>query len=102
MARRNRIPQREVLPDFMFQSKVITKLINGIMIDGKKAKAEKILYGAFDIIKQKTNEEPIEIFNKALTNIIPEIEVRTRRIGGANYQIPTEVSGRRKQTLALR
>ena len=102
MSRRKTIPQREVLPDFMFQSKVVTKLINGIMLDGKKAKAEKILYSAFDIIKKKSNEEPIEVFNKALDNIIPEIEVRTRRIGGANYQIPTEVSGRRKQTLALR
>jgi len=102
MARRNRIPQREVLPDYMFQSKVITKLINGIMIDGKKSKAEKILYTAFDIVKQKTQKDPMEVFNKALENIIPEIEVRTRRIGGANYQVPTEVSSRRKQTLALR
>ena len=102
MSRRNRVTQREILPDYMFNSKVITKLINGIMLDGKKAKAENILYKAFDIIKTKTNENPLDIFNKAIENIIPEIEVRTRRIGGANYQIPTEVSGKRKETLALR
>ena len=102
MSRRNRSIRREINPDYLYKSKIVTKLINGIMKDGKKAKAEKILYGSFEIIKQKTNKDPLEVFTDAINNIIPEIEVRSRRIGGANYQVPTEVSSHRKQTLALR
>lgn len=102
MSRRNQAPIRQVLPDPIFNSEVVTKLINTIMLDGKKATAQRILYSAFDIIKEKTNEEPIEVFNRALSNITPQLEVRTRRIGGANYQVPVEVSERRKGTLTLR
>ena len=102
MSRRNQAPIRHVLPDPVFNSQVVTKLINAIMLDGKKSTAQKILYSAFDIIKEKTNEEPIEVFNKALKNITPQLEVKTRRIGGANYQVPIEVSERRKGTLTLR
>lgn len=102
MSRRNQAPIRQVLPDPIFNSATVTKLINAIMLDGKKSTAQKILYSAFSIIKEKTNEEPIEIFNKALKNITPQIEVKTRRIGGANYQVPIEVSERRKGTLTLR
>ena len=102
MSRKSRAPVRQVLPDPIFNSKMVTKLINGIMFEGKKAMAQKILYSAFDIIKEKTNKKPIEIFNKAVENITPQLEVRTRRIGGSNYQIPVEVSDRRKGTLSLR
>ncbi|MCR8613215.1 MAG: 30S ribosomal protein S7 [Mycoplasma sp.] len=100
--RRNRAIRREVLPDPIFNSKVITKLINAIMLDGKKSVAQSILYSAFDLIKEKTNEEPMDVFNKAYENIKPVLEVRTRRVGGTNYQVPMEVSEIRKQTLALR
>ncbi len=102
MARRNRAPKREVLADPVFNSKIVTKLINGIMLDGKKSTAQTILYSAFDIIKEKTGKEPIEVFAAAMENITPQLEIRTRRIGGANYQVPTEVSATRKQTLSLR
>ena len=102
MSRRNQAPIRQVLPDPIFNSATVTKLINAIMLDGKKSTAQRILYSAFDIIKEKTNEEPLEVFNKALANITPQLEVRTRRIGGANYQVPVEVSERRKGTLTLR
>lgn len=102
MSRKRKAPVREVLSDPIFNSKIVTKLINTIMLDGKKSTAESILYSAFEIIKQKTNEEPIEIFKKAVENITPQLEVRTRRIGGTNYQVPSEVSARRKQTLTLR
>ncbi len=102
MSRKRKAPVREVLSDPIFNSKIVTKLINTIMLDGKKSTAESILYSAFDIIKQKTNEEPIEIFKKAVENITPQLEVKTRRIGGTNYQVPSEVSSRRKQTLTLR
>ncbi|MGL6125420.1 MAG: 30S ribosomal protein S7 [Metamycoplasmataceae bacterium] len=102
MSRKRKAPVREVLSDPIFNSKIVTKLINTIMLDGKKSTAESILYSAFEIIKQKTNEEPIEVFKKAVENITPQLEVRTRRIGGTNYQVPSEVSARRKQTLTLR
>ncbi|MCP4337164.1 MAG: 30S ribosomal protein S7 [Mycoplasma sp.] len=102
MSRRNQAPRRKVLEDPIFNSKVVTKLINGIMLDGKKSTAQSILYSAFNIIKEKTNKEPMEVFNEAIKNITPQLEIRTRRIGGANYQVPTEVSSIRKQTLTLR
>jgi len=102
MSRRNQAPVRQVLPDPAFGSKVVTKLINAVMLDGKKSTAEKIIYSAFQQIKDKTNEEPMEVFNRALENITPQLEVRTRRIGGANYQVPVEVTARRKGTLTLR
>lgn len=102
MSRRNQAPRREVLADPVFNSKVVTKLINGIMLDGKKSTAQSILYSAFEIIREKSGKEPMEVFNEAIKNITPQLEIRTRRIGGANYQVPTEVSSIRKQTLALR
>ncbi|MDK2820006.1 MAG: 30S ribosomal protein S7 [Mycoplasmataceae bacterium] len=102
MSRKRKAPVREVLSDPIFNSKIVTKLINTIMLDGKKSTAESILYSAFEIIKQKTSEEPIEVFKKAVDNITPQLEVKTRRIGGTNYQVPSEVSARRKQTLTLR
>ena len=100
--RKRRAVKREVLPDPVFKSKVVTKLINRIMLDGKKGVAEKILYGAFDIIKEKTNEDPVTVFEKALENIKPQLEVKSRRVGGSNYQVPVEVSETRSQTLGLR
>ena len=102
MSRRNQAPIRHVLPDPVFNSVVVTKLINSIMLDGKKSTAQTILYSAFEIIKEKTGKEPIEVFNQAIENITPQLEIRTRRIGGANYQVPVEVSQRRKGTLTLR
>ncbi len=102
MSRRNAAPVRQVLPDPTFNSKVVTKLINAIMLDGKKSTSQKIIYSAFDIIKEKTTKEPLEVFNSAMENITPQLEVKTRRIGGANYQVPIEVSARRKGTLSLR
>ena len=102
MSRKAKTPVRHVLPDPIFGSKVITKLINSIMLDGKKSTAQNILYSSFELIKEKTNQNPIEVFNKAIDNISPQLEIRTRRIGGSNYQIPVEVSERRKGTLALR
>ncbi len=94
--------KRDVLPDPIYKSKVVTKLINRMMIGGKKGKAEKILYDAFVIIKEKTGQEPMEVFNKALENIKPSLEVKSRRVGGSNYQIPIEVNDERSQTLGLR
>lgn len=102
MSRKRKAPVREVLADPIFNSKIVTKLINTIMLDGKKSTAERILYSAFEIIKSKTGEEAIDVFQKAVENVTPLLEVRTRRIGGTNYQVPSEVSARRKQTLALR
>ncbi|MBD5423128.1 MAG: 30S ribosomal protein S7 [Mycoplasma sp.] len=102
MSRKRKAPIREVLSDPIFNSKIVTKLINTIMLDGKKNTAEKILYSAFNIVKEKTNEDPLVVFQKAMENVTPLLEVRTRRIGGTNYQVPSEVSARRKQTLALR
>ena len=100
--RKRRAEKRDVLPDPIYKSKVVTKLINSMMIDGKKGKAEKILYTAFDMIKEKTKQEPMEVFNKALENIKPALEVKSRRVGGSNYQVPIEVSVERSQTLGLR
>ena len=100
--RKRRTVKRDVLPDPIYKSKVVTKLINAIMNDGKKGTAEKILYGAFDIIKEKTGSEPMEVYTKALENIIPALEVKSRRVGGSNVQVPIEVSDERGQTLALR
>ena len=100
--RKRRAVNRDVLPDPIYNSKVVTRLINGLMIGGKKGTAEKILYGAFDIIKEKTGSEPIEVYEKALENIRPVIEVKSRRVGGSNLQVPVEVNDDRAQTLALR
>jgi small subunit ribosomal protein S7 len=100
--RKNRAVKRDVLPDPIYKSKVVTRLINGLMIGGKKGTAEKILYGAFDIIKEKTGEEPIQVYEKALENIRPVLELKSRRVGGANLSVPVEVSDERAQTLALR
>ena len=102
MSRKQKTPVRDVLVDPVFKSKIITKLINTIMLDGKKSVAESILYNSFEIIKTKTNKEPLAIFNLAMENISPQLEVRSRRVGGSNYQVPVEVSAKRKQTLALR
>ena len=100
--RKRRAVKRDVLPDPIYKSKVVTKLINAIMNDGKKGTAEKILYGAFDIIKEKTGQDPMEVYAKALENIKPALEVKSRRVGGSNVQVPIEVSDERSQTLALR
>ncbi|MGM9879206.1 MAG: 30S ribosomal protein S7 [Bacilli bacterium] len=100
--RKKRAVKRDVLPDPIYKSKVVTKLINSMMIDGKRGKAEKILYSAFDMIKEKTGKEPMEVFNQALENIKPALEVKSRRVGGSNYQVPIEVSNERSQTLGLR
>ncbi len=102
MSRKKSAPIREVLADPVFNSVLVTKLINTIMLDGKKSIAQDILYSAFNIVKEKTNKDPLEVFQTALDNITPQLEVRTRRIGGTNYQVPTEVSKRRQQTLSLR
>ncbi|OYD27047.1 small subunit ribosomal protein S7 [Mycoplasma testudineum] len=102
MARKHKAPQRQVLPDPVFDQVIITKLVNSIMLDGKKSIAQKILYSAFDIIREKTQKDPMEVFNEAIKNVTPQIEIRTRRIGGTNYQVPMEVSKRRKATLSLR
>lgn len=100
--RKRRAEKRDVLPDPIYNSKVVTKLINAIMHDGKRGTAEKILYEAFDIVKEKTSEDPMEIFNKAMENIKPALEVKSRRVGGSNVQVPLEVSSARSQALALR
>ena len=100
--RKRRAVKRDVLADPIYNSKVVTKLINTIMKDGKKGLAQKIFYGAMDIVKEKTNQEPMEVLNKALENIMPQLEVKSRRVGGANYQVPVEVKADRKQALGLR
>ena len=100
--RKRRAVKRDVLPDSLYKSKVVTKLINQIMRDGKKGTAQKIVYEAFDIIKTKTGEEPMKVFEKAMENIKPALEVKSRRVGGANYQVPVEVKAGRAQTLAFR
>lgn len=100
--RKRRATKRDVLPDPLYNSKVVTKLINSMMIGGKRGKAQSILYSAFDTIKAKTGQEPMEVFNKALENIKPALEVKARRVGGANYQVPIEVSETRSQALGLR
>jgi len=100
--RRGTIAKRDVLPDPLYNSKLVTRLINSIMYDGKKGVSQKIVYGAFDIVKEKTGKEPLEAFETALGNIMPELEVKARRMGGATYQVPMEVRADRKQTLGLR
>ncbi|MDR0879665.1 MAG: 30S ribosomal protein S7 [Clostridioides sp.] len=102
MPRKGNVPKRDVLPDPMYGSKVVTKLINNLMIDGKRGKAQKIVYDAFAIVAEKTGEEAIEVFDAAMENIMPVLEVKARRVGGANYQVPMEVRPDRRQTLGLR
>jgi small subunit ribosomal protein S7 len=100
--RRGNVPKREVLPDPMYNSVLVTKLINSIMLDGKKGVAQKVVYEAFDIIKAKTDRNPLDAFTEALNNIMPSLEVKARRVGGATYQVPIEVRPDRRQTLGLR
>lgn len=100
--RKNRAEKRDVLADPIYHSKLVTKLINQIMLDGKKGTAQRILYDAFDMIKEKTGKDPMEVFESAMENIKPALEVKSRRVGGANYQVPIEVRGDRSQALALR
>lgn len=100
--RKGNVPKREVLPDPVYGSVMVAKLINSIMLDGKKGVAQGIVYDAFDSVKDSTGEEPLEVFEKAMNNIMPVLEVKARRIGGANYQVPIEVRPERRQTLALR
>jgi small subunit ribosomal protein S7 len=102
MPRRGQIAKRDVLPDPLYNSKVVTRLINNIMLDGKKGVAQKIVYGAFEIIQEKTGNDPIETFESAMENVMPVLEVKARRIGGATYQVPLEVRPERRQTLGLR
>ena len=100
--RKRRAEKRDVLPDAIYNSKVVTKLINAVMLDGKKGTAEKIIYEAFDMIKEKTGKNPVEVFEAAMENIMPLLEVKSRRVGGSNYQVPMEVRPERRQTLGLR
>ena len=100
--RRGNVPKREVLPDPIYNSVLVTKLVNSIMLDGKKGVAQKVVYGAFDIIKEKTEKDPLDVFTAALENIMPSLEVKARRVGGATYQVPIEVRPERRQTLGLR
>ena len=102
MPRKGHIAKRDVLPDPIYQSKMVTKLVNSIMLDGKKGVAQTILYGAFDRIREVTGKDPMEVYQEALNNVMPLLEVRSRRIGGQNYQVPCEVRPERKNTLALR
>ena len=102
MPRRGNVPKREILPDPMYGSVLVTKLVNSIMLDGKKGVAQKVVYGAFDIIKEKTEKEPLAVFTQAMENIMPSLEVKARRVGGATYQVPMEVRPARRQTLGLR
>lgn len=102
MPRKGSVPKRVVLPDPIHGSKVVTKLINSIMLDGKKGAAQEIVYGAFDIIKEKTGKNPLEVFDEAMNNIMPVVEVKARRVGGSNYQVPVEVRVERRQTLGIR
>ena len=100
--RRGNVPKREVLPDPMYNSILVTKLVNSIMLDGKKGVAQKVVYGAFEIVEEKTGKNGLEAFQQAMENIMPTLEVKTRRVGGANYQVPIEVRADRRQTLGLR
>ena len=102
MPRRGFTAKRDVLPDPLYNSKLVTKLINNIMLDGKKGVAQKIVYEAFEIIKDKTGEDALSVFEKAMENIMPVLEVKARRVGGATYQVPIEVRADRRQTLGLR
>jgi len=100
--RRGNVPKREILPDPVYNSVLVTKLVNQIMLDGKKGVAQKVVYSAFDIIKEKTGKDPMEAYTEALNNIMPSLEVKARRVGGATYQVPIEVRPVRRQTLGLR
>lgn len=102
MPRKGHVPKREVLPDPVYHDVRVTKLVNNIMLDGKKGVAQKICYDAFDIVKERTGQDALEVFNKALENIMPVLEVKARRVGGSNYQVPIEVRPERRQTLGLR
>ena len=102
MPRRGTIAKRDVLPDPMYNSKVVTKLINNVMLDGKKAVAQNIVYDAFEMIKEKEQKDPLEVFEQALENVMPVLEVKARRVGGATYQVPLEIRPDRRQTLGLR
>ena len=102
MPRRSGVPKRDVLPDPIYGSKVVTKLTNQVMLDGKKGVAQKIVYDAFEIIKEKTGSEPMDVFTKALENVMPQLEVKARRVGGSTYQVPMEIRPDRRQTLGIR
>ena len=102
MPRRGFVPKREVLDDPIYGGKLVTKLVNQVMLDGKRGTAQKACYGAFDIIKAKTGREPLEVFEEAMNNIMPVLEVKARRVGGATYQVPIEIRPERRQTLGLR
>ncbi len=102
MPRRNGVPKRDVLPDPIYHSKVVTKLVNQIMLDGKKGTAQKIVYDAFSIIKEKMSLEPLDVFDQAMANVKPQLEVKARRVGGSTYQVPLEIRAERQQTLAIR
>ncbi len=102
MPRRGFVPKRDVLPDPVYNDKVVTRLVNSIMLDGKKGVAQKIVYGAFDIVREKSGKDPLEVFRAAMDNIMPVLEVKARRVGGATYQVPMEVRPARRQTLGLR
>ena len=102
MPRRGNVPKREILPDPVYNSVLVTKLINGVMLDGKKGVAQKVVYEAFETIKNKTGKEPLDVFAEAMNNIMPSLEVKARRVGGATYQVPLEIRPERRQTLALR
>ena len=102
MPRRGNVPKREILPDPLYNSILVTKLVNSIMLDGKKGVAQKVVYGAFDIIKEKTEKDPMEVFTAAMETIMPSLETKSRRVGGSTYQVPMEVRPERRQTLGLR
>ena len=102
MPRRGNVPKREVLPDPIYNSVLVTKLVNSIMLDGKKGVAQKVVYDAFDTIKEKTGKDPMEVFEAAMENIMPSLEIKARRVGGATYQVPMEVRPARRTTLGLR
>ena len=102
MPRRGNVPKREILPDPIYNSVLVTKLVNSIMLDGKKGVAQKVVYGAFDIVKEQTGKEPLEVFTTAMDNIMPSLEDKARRVGGATYQVPMDVRPVRRQTLGLR
>lgn len=102
MPRRGNVPKREILPDPIYNSVLVTRLVNSIMYDGKKGVAQKVVYGAFDEIQEKTGKSPLEVFTQAMENIMPSLEVKARRVGGATYQVPIEVRPARRQTLGLR
>ncbi len=102
MPRRGNVPKREILPDPLYNSVLVTKLVNSIMLDGKKGVAQKVVYGAFETIEEKTGKSALDVFIQAMENIMPSLEVKARRVGGATYQVPIEVRPERRQTLGLR